>query len=238
MKKFLVAGIAAAAFCGAPAFAADMPVKALAYKTVDPGYNWTGFYIGIEGGWARFDSRVDAISGGAFLTTGPLHKSGGIIGGTVGYNWQNGPWVAGVEGDLSWTDLRVTNNTAPNCAPGNPGTHCTNKLDWLGTARVRGGYTVMNNTMIYATGGAAFGRVGSNLNFGGVAPPVGAIKTETGWTVGGGVESMINPHWTVKAEYLYVDLGKVPTFLNGVALFNPDVKARVNVLRAGLNYKF
>jgi outer membrane immunogenic protein len=178
---------------------------------------------------------VDAVAGGGTFTTGPLHHSDGIFGGTLGYNWQNGPWVGGVEGDFSWTDLAIHDQrqVAPNCTPGS----CISKLDELGTARLRGGYLISNSTLIYVTGGAAFGHLGTGLTFAG-APPVQAFQWETGWTVGGGIEAMLSAHWTVKAEYLYVDLGNGPTIFNGGATFDHTANARVNIVRAGLNYKF
>lgn len=235
MKKFLASAAVAFAFYGAPAFAADMPVKTPVYKAAPAPLSWTGFYIGAEGGGAWFDSRVDFVAGGP-VTRGPsVSDSSGIIGATVGYNWQSGLWVAGLEADWSWMGLKATNTTAANCAPGS----CANKLDWLATARLRAGYTITPNTMIYATGGAAFGDLGTRLTFGGGVPaPVESMEVKTGWTAGGGIESMLNEHWTAKVEYLYVGLPNGPNRFNGVLTVDHAADVRTQIVRAGLNYKF
>ena len=109
------------------ASAADMPTKAPAYQA-PAAYNWTGFYVGINGGggWGR--SNWDGIPTGSFNT------SGGLIGGTLGYNWQTGPWVLGLEGDIDWANING-NSSAAGCVP-----NCNTKTDWLGTIRGRVGY--------------------------------------------------------------------------------------------------
>jgi len=88
---------------GTPVFAADMPIKAPPTAAKAP-YSWTGLYVGIAGGWAKMNTTTS--SGVLFPTTLPAYSaSGGILGGTIGYNWQIGASVLGVEGDLSWADL-------------------------------------------------------------------------------------------------------------------------------------
>src|ERR1700730_7767890 len=111
MKKFLVAGIAAAAFCGAPAFAADMPTKAPAYAPVAV-YNWTGFYVGGHIGGAWSNTTVADVSTPLAVFAFPATRIGvsgsGFLGGVqLGYNWQTGPWVFGVQGDFAWSGLNA-----------------------------------------------------------------------------------------------------------------------------------
>ena len=167
-----------------------MPAKAPAY--FEAPYNWTGFYVGINGGggWGRSTWSNPAGTAGRSIT------SGGLVGGTLGYNYQIGQTVFGLEGDVDWSNIRGSRDGL--CA----GTTCETRNDWLGTARGRIGYA-FDRFMPYITGGAAFGDI--------KATPAGfgtTTTTKTGWTVGGGVEFAIAGPWTAKVEYLYVDLGK------------------------------
>src|SRR5262249_58963505 len=104
--------------------AADLPplTKAPVYQ---PFYNWTGFYLGINGGGAWGTSKWDS--------TGEFDISGGVFGGTAGYNWQTGPWVFGLEGDVDGT--RIKGHTAVACPLG-----CETRNSWLPTARGPIGY--------------------------------------------------------------------------------------------------
>ena len=153
-----------------------------------PIYNWTGAYIGINGGggWGRSDYSAP-------FPTGSFNTSGGLVGGTLGYNWQMGQLVFGVEGDIDWSNIR---GSTP-CA----GTTCETRNDWLGTARGRLGYA-FGRFLPYVTGGAAFGNVKTNI-----AGIGSASDTKAGWTLGGGLEYGLAGPWSIKAEYLYVDLG-------------------------------
>ena len=216
MKKLLLASAAMLAVGIATASAADiqrraaMPAKAPVY--VAPFYNWTDFYVGINGGggWAHSDFSAP-------LTTGTFSPSGGIAGGTVGYNWQMNQIVFGVEGDIDWSNIRGS----VAC----PGGICETRNNWLGTARGRLGYA-FDRVMPYVTGGAAVGDIKTNTPFG------SSSSTKAGWTVGGGVEAAIAGPWTAKAEYLYVDLG------NGGSVLGSNASFHSHILRAGLNYRF
>lgn len=232
MKKILVAGIAAAAFCGAPALAADMPVKAPAPAL----YNWTGFYGGLNAGYGWADPTVIApftssdFALGISQTSFPYHHSGFIGGVQAGYNWQAGRnWLVGLETDFDGANFRWNTNTPVSLiitSPGGfPGTFAaSSKMDWLGTTRARIGFLPSDRLLIYATGGLAYGHIqnaGSvSSNFGGALSFSGAIcagnsvcwqgsssKTSMGWTVGGGLELAVWNNVSFKAEYLYVDLG-------------------------------
>jgi outer membrane immunogenic protein len=221
MKRLVLAGVGALAvmtMIGA-ANAADMPrrhampTKAPMYEAA---YNWTGFYVGINGGagWGR--SNWDAF-GTEFNT------SGGLVGGTIGYNYQMGQVVLGLEGDGDWSGLRGSGSCA--------GLSCETRNNWLATARGRIGYS-FGRVMPYVTGGGAFGDVKSSLaGFG------SQTTTKAGWTLGGGAEVAIAGPWTAKIEYLYVDLGKAGC--DAVACGAPtDVSFTSNIVRAGINYRF
>jgi outer membrane immunogenic protein len=219
MKKYLRAGAAVAAMAVGltAASAADiqrrqaMPAKAVPY--VAPAYNWTGFYVGINGGggWGR--SSVSAP-----FTTGGYGISGGLVGGTLGYNWQVGQAVFGLEGDIDWRNI----GGAHVCA----GTSCSVRNNWLGTVRGRLGYA-FDRFLPYVTGGAAFGDVRTRVTGVGSTDP-----TNAGWTLGGGIEAAIAGPWTAKIEYLYVDLG------HSNAPLAANSKFTTNIVRAGINYRF
>ncbi len=229
MKRVLLAsaGILITALVGT-AGAADlprrtqMPAKAPAYVAA-PIYNWTGLYIGINGGggWGR--SSWD----NATLPTGSFNTSGGLVGGTAGYNWQANQLVFGIETDLDWSNIRGTSFT--NCPAG-----CETKNTWLGTTRARLGYAAGNGILPYLTGGLAYGNIrASTPGF------AGASTTKAGWTAGAGVEFALAGNWTAKAEYLYVDLGQFDCGTACGAVVPPDnVKFNANIVRAGLNYRF
>ena len=221
MRKLIFA-IAVVTFGGGPALAADLPVKAPAYVAPAPINNWTGFYIGIEGGGTWGKSTHDFLP---FGTHGSFDVSGGLVGGTIGYNYQLGQFLAGIEGDLSWASSNGSTAGSPILCTGGP---CTTKLTWLSTARGRIGY-VAGAWLAYVTGGAAFGNVKTCENV------TCNNSTSTGWTFGGGLEAMFAPHWSAKIEYLYADFGSH----NAYFLFVPHtVSLNENILRAGLNYKF
>jgi outer membrane immunogenic protein len=193
---------------------AALPAKAPVY--MPPVFSWTGPYIGINGGYAWGDSRFNGPFSG-----GNHSPSGGVFGGTLGYNWQAGAAVFGVEGDFDWSGIR---GRGP-CT----GATCTVRNDWLGTARGRLGYNA-GRWMPYVTGGLAVGNIKSNIS--GVG---NNDATKAGWTIGGGVEAAISGPWTAKIEYLYVDLGRgdnVPTSGGSSATL------KTNIVRAGVNYKF
>jgi outer membrane immunogenic protein len=219
MNRFTLAVCASllAAATAVPAFAADMPTpfKAPAYAAP---FNWSGFYLGINGGygWGK-SSWTDPLSGG---TTGDFNLSGAMAGGTVGYNLQTGQFVLGVEGDIDYSWM--TGTDATGC--------CQTRNDWFATARGRLGYA-FDRWMPFLTGGAAFGDVKMNT--------VGASQTATrvGWTAGGGLEYAFVGAWSAKLEYLYADLGKASCSAATCGV-TTDVTFKANIVRAGVNYHF
>jgi outer membrane immunogenic protein len=192
-----------------------MVTKAPPYMT--QYYNWTGFYVGINGGGGWGTAAWDS--------TGGYDVSGGLIGGTIGYNWQTGPWVLGIEGDIDWADIKGTTTT--NCGGG-----CTTQNNWLGTARGRVGYAI-DRWMPYLTGGAAFGDVeASHPGF------TGMTNTQLGWTIGGGVEFAVMNNLTAKVEYLHYDLGSFQCGMNCNGFVSDNVNFHADVIRGGLNLRF
>jgi outer membrane immunogenic protein len=187
-------------------------------------FDWSGFYVGINGGWGWGSSRFDFVGSG-LGTTGDFRTTGGLIGGTLGYNYQFGQAVLGLEADLDWARLR---GSAP--CPG--GGVCQTQVGWLGTVRGRIGYA-FDRFLPYLTAGAAFGNVRATI------PGIGtADATKAGWTVGGGIEYAVNRTWSIKAEYLYVDLGRFDCGPACGAAPPTNVRFNTNIFRAGLNVRF
>ena len=223
MKRILLTAVGLLALAGAvgPVVAADLgqppfiPTKAPYYA---PVYNWTGLYIGINGGGAFGSSDWNGVP-----TT--FNTSGGIVGGQLGYNWQFGQFVYGLEGDLDWADIHGSTNAGP-CA----GFVCQTNSDFLSTVRGRVGYAA-DRFMPYVTGGLAIGNIRASDTLGGID------QTNVGWTVGGGVEFAIAGPWTAKLEYLFTDLGTAACNAPCGAISN-NVSLIDNVVRAGLNYRF
>jgi outer membrane immunogenic protein len=198
------------------------------------------------------------------------NKTGVIGGGQFGYNWQFAPtWVAGFETDFQGISGSSSFNGGGSTIglPGFPGSSVTTnglavtkETDWMGTVRGRLGYLFTPSLLVYGTGGLAYGdtksstSVSQTLNgFVGIAPNYGSAAsvsgTHAGWTAGGGIEWMIFPRWSVKAEYLHYDLGSVTSNgtlapVNTVAPFgnyfvnNVQSTTRIDgdIVRAGVNY--
>ena len=206
MKGFVWGAMALAVAGTASARAADLSYGSRAPYTVNQplnAYSWAGPYLGGNLGyeWGRVQNS-------------PTKPSGIVGGATAGYNWQNGPWVFGVEGDL---EVSGADDTFAPWKFSNP---------WFGTARGRAGYA-FSNVLVYGTAGLAFGELRAET-FG-----VSESHTTAGWTAGFGAEVGFAPNWSAKIEYLYVDLSDSPFAITGVSN-----GFRSNVVRAGVNYHF
>src|SRR5579862_9274517 len=226
MKRVVLACVSIAALGGVAA-AADLPPSPAApyYKSpavyAPPAYTWSGLYLGINGGgaWGR----------SSWTTAGSFNTSGGFVGGTIGYNYQMGEAVLGIEGDIDWADINGSTG-----AVGCPAASCKTNDNWLSTVRGRLGYAA-DRFMPYITGGLAVGDIKAS-----VPGFAGGSSTNAGWTLGGGIEFAIAGHWTAKAEYLYVDLGNFNCTTCGPVVGAPtqNVSFTANVFRGGVNYRF
>jgi outer membrane immunogenic protein len=215
MKKLLLASVGMLALGVASASAADIARRPplVAQPVYVAPFSWTGAYVGINGGYGWGNSSFSTP-----FPSGSFNTSGGLVGGTLGYNWQVNQIVFGVEGDLDASWIKGSGTCA--------GLSCQTKNTWLGTVRGRLGYAV-DRFMPYVTGGLAVGDINNTIT--GIGS---ANETKAGWTAGGGLEYAINGPWSVKAEYLYVDLGR------GGAIGGSNAKFQTNIVRAGLNYRF
>jgi outer membrane immunogenic protein len=224
--KLIKAGAAALALLAVPfaAQAADVPIKTPYYKgqphSVVSYYNWTGFYAGVTAGYGFGSSDWSA----PVAATKP---KGFLAGGTVGYNWQSGAIVYGLEGDVSWSNVK------DNVVCG-VGLTCETSSNWLATFRGRVGYA-FDRWLPYVTGGGAYGNVKATTSAAGGVTLTEASSSQLGWTIGAGIEYAFMGNWSAKLEYLYVDLG---SFDAGIAPAVNNVSFTENIVRAGLNYKF
>ena len=226
MKRFLLAVTAGlmAASMASPSFAADLPRPAYKAPMYVAPFSWTGFYVGINGGYGFGKSSWTNALG----TTGDFDVKGPILGGTIGYNLQTGAWVWGLEGDLDYSWIRgSTTNAGFGCGGGG----CETRNTWLATGRGRIGYA-WDRFLPYITGGAAYGNIKATT-------PGGASETKSklGYVLGGGVEYAFLGAWSAKIEYNYVDLGTV-TCSAATCGLSTDVKFKTHLVKLGVNYRF
>lgn len=236
---------------------ASLPATAPAAANGPHPFSWTGLYIGAHAGhgWADWDGRMaysDATPGDGFDSGGKTIGGDGLNGGLqAGFNVQTGSVVWGLEADVSWMDAdgEATLLPYPNSA-GSPAWKFRTELDVLGTVRGRVGVT-SGPLLIYATGGVAFARATTHLDVLGPGYNAWARSEENliGWAAGGGLEWAFAPHWSLKAEYLYVDLGDTGSNMAGIQKtscpagcphttdsFPADLD--LHIVRAGINYRF
>lgn len=203
MKKTIIA-MAIATTASGSAAAADLPRGPAPYYPPPASiYNWTGPYAGLNLGyqWAKVTNNVTEPSGIAG-------------GGQLGYNWQLGQFVFGLETDIQ---ASAADDTFAPYKFSNP---------WFGTLRARIGYAI-NNVMLYGTGGLAYGELKGEF-FG-----LEEDKTLVGWTAGAGIEYGFTQNWSAKLEYLYMDLASRTYSITGV-----DNGLHSSFLRLGVNYHF
>ena len=188
--------------------------------------DWQGFYAGVNGGYAWGNDHAATLSGpGGGVTFGNLAPDGWFGGGQFGYNAQFNQLVLGVEADLQGGDISdSTRGFGPTTA--------NVDINWFSTVRGRIGYAT-GPALLYVTGGLAFADVDYNVTAPGVTLSKSDIKT--GYVLGGGVEWAFDPNWSVKTEYLFVDLGS-ETVGNGT--FASRTETDFHTVRVGLNYRF
>jgi outer membrane immunogenic protein len=264
MRKLLLGSIAFTVLIAGPAMAADMPVKAPVYKAPPPpaAFAWTGFYLGVHGGcgWANTPNptnyAVDTFEDlGAFTTE---QANGCFGGGQIGYNYQlPNRVVLGIEADAAWANIR--SSFSWNQPPGDPFGDVNSwesKLTSFGTVRGRVGYA-LDQFLPYVTGGFAWGRnrlsstcpSSCDNPFAPFPAPdidpqtTTATNTHYGWVLGAGLEYAMNQNWSLKGEYLHLDLG--------VQRYNVQVdydfgvppgadfgRLRIDTIKLGVNYRF
>jgi outer membrane immunogenic protein len=252
IRSLALGSAAAFALLTGGAFAADLPVRTAAPAPVvfAPIFSWTGFYVGVNGGYAgdKFEYPFSgAFRGTPFSGNPSVTSSGFLFGGQIGYNYQfANRFVVGLEADYQWSNIE--GNVSINAAiPGfgaavNAGSEVTS----FGTVRARLGYG-WDRALLYVTGGWAYGKVDSGGALalagggGGFAAAISRGTTHNGWTAGLGIEYALTNNISFKTEYLFVDLGDKTLYsadYGGGSFARLDVDTRFHVVRAGLNYRF
>lgn len=239
MRALYISATAVAGILVTEANAADLRRPAPAYKApaVVVAESWAGLYAGAAIGYAWQKDNLDETLRGTGVPSGftPISTSpdGVKLGGFLGYNWQFGAWVAGIEGDLEWADIGgSTANFIGSNDSYSPST------DWQASVRGRLGYAV-GDMLIYATGGVAFANIEYAYND--VVPGVTQTfsSTRTGWTVGGGIDWRFAPNWFARVEYRYADFGDKtysPTVFGD--LFDEHHSTTEQAVRFGVAYKW
>jgi outer membrane immunogenic protein len=242
---------------GPPSFAADL--APIPYRESQK-LQWSGLYFGATAGYAwASDPTMNCTSiapgtaspcvGNTFTAPNPQGQQYGL---EAGYNWQSSDWVFGFEADINKLGVSGSAKQFPGIDPGKGPDLASSRYDWLGTARGRVGVT-KGPALFYATGGLAYGQVYHEYLQGYATPTNPAFRmTEArfGWTIGGGAELAVSQHWSVKAEYLYVNLGNSHLDISGVLFGGNGGTAspvgtsfqhfnnNLNIVRLGANYRF
>jgi opacity protein-like surface antigen len=262
LKGHFLASVAVVALAAAsPALAADLPFKAPPPAVA--AWGWSGFYVGGHGGYGWGHDPQTDLNDPFFFGKVPgftgftgFDPKGALGGAHAGFNWQSGAIVAGLEGDLSFTDIKGSSFNAGSAvttfsANSIAATH-SGAFDLLGSGRGRLGYLVSPNVLLYGTGGLAWTRFDDNKDsttLGVNIPPPGAVGTiaslstpswRFGWVAGLGVETrLLDTNWLARLEYLHYDFGNSGSAANSQTLFSQTSgNLTVDVLRAGISYKF
>ena len=269
MKKF-VAALFTVALSAATASAADLGPRTYSKApAMAPAYDWSGFYVGVNAGGAWNESNVTTTTLSPpvsyFATTSTpaialvgnqnINRSGFTGGVTAGYNWQVGGAVLGVETDFNYFGIKGSSTgTAlyPCCAPTSFTVNSSESTDWLWTLRGRVGFLATPALLLYGTGGLAVANLKASYlftdTFAAATESASISTTRYGWTAGAGGEYALMNGWSIKAEYLYVDLGRASTTSNNLNLggafpiplqtWTHTVNLHSNIGRVGINYKF
>jgi outer membrane immunogenic protein len=268
----IVAALFSVALSATAASAADLAARPYTKAPMlAPVYNWTGFYVGLNAGgaWSDSNARTTTIfTGPGYFADSSVPAIGSVgnqnlnhtsfTGGvTGGYNWQINSAVIGVEGDFNYLGFKKSVSSTgiyPCCAPTSFTVNTSASADWLATFRGRVGFLATPALLLYGTGGLAVANVRSSYlftdTFSAANESASISSTRYGWTAGGGAEYALMNGWSIKAEYLYLDLGRASTTSTNLTVFNPGGAAsptnvfthtfslRENIGRVGVNYKF
>jgi len=222
--------------------AADLPERIYTKTPAAQVYNWTGFYIGANAGvgLSRDPASVVIASTPAGGSSSVVGAVGAFGGGQIGYNWQTGNILFGVETDFQGAALQDDRTCTLTCMDFEANRY-DQHLDWFGTARGRIGLTT-GSVLGYVTGGLAYGGVttANLVSVGASTTPFYWHQTRTGWTVGSGIEAALPGNWTGKVEYLYLDLGSDRGILPlaGTGGVTSSIDYRQHIVRVGVNYRF
>jgi outer membrane immunogenic protein len=240
MKKVLLVTASLIALgAAAPALAADLAArpytKAPAY--VAAVYDWSGFYIGVNGGWGSSRNSWDFLPGVGSAPEGSHDATGGTVGGQIGYRWQAGTWVFGLEGQGNWADFKGSNASQQFLALG---VINQTRIDAFGLFTGQVGYA-WNNVLLYVKGGGAVVADRYRTFFAGVLTSSSNDDTHWGGTVGAGLEYGFAPNWSAGIEYDHLFMqDHTATFTTPAGLFDGRDRIRqdVDLVTVRVNYKF
>jgi len=229
-KNLLLAAVSLVALsAAAPALAADLAARPYtkAPAMVAAIYDWSGFYIGINGGGGSSHASWDFVGVGR---EGSHDATGGTVGGQIGYRWQSGQWVFGVEGQGNWADFSGDNTSALFA------TRNRTKIDAFGLITGQVGYA-WNNVLVYVKGGAAV--VSNKYEISSTAGALLSSSSDSRWggTVGAGLEYGFAPNWSVGVEYNHIFLSDKDVTFAGFA-GSERIRQDVDMGLVRLNYKF
>jgi outer membrane immunogenic protein len=229
-------------------FGAEGPTADWGLKDAPHGPAWAGFYIGLNGGggWAQTDYPF-GVHDGPHQSAPSQGTNGGLFGGQLGYNWQSGRLVGGLEVDYDAANIESKVNYAAFAAYANSPEAVTQqaKIDQLASVRARLGWEVWPNLLAYGTGGIGLGHFQYTITSTIPAPPAPWLNmtsdgTQFGWVAGAGLEYKLLDNWMLRAEYLHYDFGTVNNSFGagGASIDAADIRNTVDVVRGGLSYKF
>lgn len=247
MKKFLLGtvGLVALGMMAVPASAADLAArpytKAPPAPVAPPVYDWSGFYIGANGGWGNARNCWDVTPfGGVLFSDGCTNRSGGLVGGQIGYRWQTAGWVFGLEAQGDWANLSGSHISLLD-----PTITEESKVDGIGLFTGQIGYA-WNAALLYVKGGAAV--TGNRFDLLDTATGIGLASLDTtrwGGTIGVGFEYGFAPNWSVGVEYDHLFMGNAnATFVNGIPVTSlfagaaDRVSEDVDLVTVRFNYRF
>jgi outer membrane immunogenic protein len=267
--KKIIAALVTVALSAASASAADLSPRTYTKAPAMVAYNnWTGFYLGLNAGGAWTDSNVTTSTvfspTGYFANTSPaaiaavgnqnINRAGFTGGLTAGYNWQVDRAVLGVETDFNYFGVKGSSTGTgiyPCCVANSFTVNTSESSNWLWTLRGRAGFLVTPALLLYGTGGLAVADVKASYlftdNFAAATESAAVSSTRYGWTAGVGGEYALMNGWSIKAEYLHVDLGRASTTSTNlttaggpfpVNVFTHTVNLTSDIGRVGINYKF
>lgn len=222
MRRLTVASACFLVTAAVPALAADVTVGP---SMTTPGFDWTGYYAGMQAGYGWGRSDVDGTSGPPFSTS--PDPAGGFVGGYLGGLWQFGQTVVGGEAELNYASIDGSSSLGAGNTFGS-------NVRWFGSIDAKAGFA-MDRTLIYGVGGLALAGIETSQQAG--SDSFSDTHTKAGWTVGAGIDYALTDQFVVGAQYRYYDFGS--EHFDGTDGFSDrDQSTKLNTVRLNLSYKF
>lgn len=226
MKQMILASLVGG-LIASTAHAADV-----VYDPVPPAppvatvYDWSGIYVGLQGGWGGGDSNVDDNGLTALDTS--FDVDGGFLGGVVGAQWQYGSVVLGLEGEMNWSDIDGDTDVGGNNIIGT-------EINWFGSANLKLGYA-WDRILLYGTGGVAYANIDTSQDFLGI--DFSESEDHIGYTLGAGIDYAVTDAVIVGAQYRYYDFGDSDYIPRNVIFTPRDQDVDLHTISAHVSYKF